>query len=115
MRVIIMHFKDKQMITAHIILNSPSLIPSIINALNEIFSKTSYYRIKSPNLIKLIEELISVLIVAVKNMFYFQNFMEHKKVMFEGVILKILGFSPADCQILSDDPDEFINQLLQII
>lgn len=54
MRVVMMHFKDKQMITAHIILNSPSLIPSIINALNEIFSKTSYYQIKSPNLIKLI-------------------------------------------------------------
>lgn len=56
-----------------------------------------------------------MLIVAVKNIFYFQQFMEHKKAIFEGVILKILAFSPGDCEILSDDPDEFINQLLQII
>lgn len=38
-------------------------------------------------------------------MFYFKYFVEYKKIIFEGIILKILGFSPSDCEILSDDPD----------
>lgn len=55
LRSIFLQFKDKQMMEANPILNNPALIPSLINCLNELFNKTSYFEIKSMSLIKLVE------------------------------------------------------------
>lgn len=41
--------------------------------------------------------------------------MEYKQPIIHGCIMKILAFSTIDCQVFLLEPDEFINQLLQII
>lgn len=115
MRTIFVQFKDAKMISASAVLNSPALIPSLINALYELLSKVPYHKISSNSLIKLIEEILNLLIIAVRNSFYFSHFLEYKQAVLHGCILKVLAFSPLDNDTFNEEPDEFINQLLQII
>lgn len=60
MRSIFIQFKDRQMISANSILNNPALIPSLIKNLNDLLDKVPYYKIKSPSLVKLIEEILTL-------------------------------------------------------
>jgi hypothetical protein len=46
MRSVFLHFSDTKMVEANAILSSPTLIPSLINALSELFSKVPYHQIK---------------------------------------------------------------------
>jgi hypothetical protein len=97
MRTVFTQFKDSKMIKTSAVLGSPALIPSLINALFQLFANVHYHKIKSPSLIKLIEEILILGIQAVKNSFYFPQFLECKQALLHGCILKVLGFSPIDC------------------
>jgi hypothetical protein len=71
MRIVFLQFKDIKMIKANAVLNNPSLIPSLINALNELFNKIPYTKIKQLSLMKIIEEIIKNCIISVRNIHYF--------------------------------------------
>lgn len=105
MRAVFMQFKDKQMIAANAILSSPALLPNFISSVAELLCKTPYYQIRSPSLVKLLEEIIHCEIYAARNPFYFQHFSELKEPVVHGCILKVLQFSQADYDSFFENPD----------
>ena len=104
-RTLLQHFKEPKMLASNVIIQSPVIIPSLINAVAELLSKLPYNYIKSQALIRLMEEIINVLIVAVRNNFFYKTFSENKQAILYGCIFKILQFSEVDYENLLYEPD----------
>ena len=50
-----------------------------------------------------------------RNNFFYKIFSENKQLILYGCIFRILQFTDADYENLLYEPDEFINEILQII
>ena len=99
-RTLLQHFKEQRMLEENPILQSPVIIPSLINVTAELLCKLPYHLIKSQALIKLLEETLNVLIVSVRKNFFYKIFNENKQVVLYACIFKILEFSDADYENL---------------
>lgn len=58
--------------------------------LGELLSFIPYEKIKSSSLLRLCEEIYDLLLAAIKCNLYYSDFIELKKPLFEGCILKTL-------------------------
>lgn len=74
----------------HPLISSPDLIPILINALRSLNVVVNYNQIKSTSLIRLIEEMMNCLILALKTSYYYQNFKTLKEELIQGVLFKLL-------------------------
>lgn len=108
-RTLLQNFKEPKMLASNSIMQSPVLIPSLIGSVSELLSKLPYNCIKSQSLVKLVEEILQVLIISVRNNYFYKLFLDNKQAILHGCIFHILEFSDSDYESMVYEPDEFIN------
>ena len=73
LRALIANIRDPQILSTNSIIKKPMLIPFLINSIEQLFIAMPYQKIKSYSLIRLIEEVYDLLLVAIKcNLYYLQ-------------------------------------------
>lgn len=109
------HIKDPKILATNEIIKKPHLISSLVFGLGELLGFMPYEKIKSSSLLRLCEEIYDLLLAAIKCNLYYSDFIELKKPLFEGCILKTLLLNGEDYDNYFYMPEEFLNSLLHVI
>lgn len=109
MRTIFQYYKDPKILSTHHIIKNKDLLLILINSIYSINLYCPHYQIRSPSLIKLMEEILNCILLAVKSNYYYDILVDKKKELIQSCIFKILDFSQDSYELLQSDPQEFIN------
>lgn len=96
LRALTANVRDPQILSTNLIIKKPMLIPFLISSVEQLFTATPYQKIKSYSLIRLIEEVYDILLVAIRSNIYYADFLESKKSLLQNCIFKTLLLNEND-------------------
>ena len=111
---LLQHCKEQDPSTCLLITQSPQFLREFVRSLAALLSKTQYYKLASSQ-IKVCEEICLYLLATLRLGAHFALFTELKQSLVFNCLFKMLAFTPNDYDRYYNDPDEFLNSLLQLI
>ena len=115
LRALVNNVKDAKALSSNRIIQKPMMIPLLVSSVQQILSQVPYHKIKSPSLIKLIEETYNTLIVAIRSNVYYSTFAECRKELIQGCLFRTLLLNAEDYDNYFFSPEEFVNSMRQVL
>lgn len=109
------HVKDPKELAANPIIQKPAMIPMLISSVYQMFNQLPYHKIKSPSLIKVIEEIYNTLIVTIRFNVFYSAFSQCRKELIQGCLFRTLVLNGEDYENYFYAPEEFVNSMRQVL